>query len=761
MRNTTRSPWLATPLIAAIAFLGIMGLEVMIDIGGWLRTPAFIMLVATLAVVTTRLLSHRRALPTLVGGMVAVVAMVPVFAVSEDGGHHVFPTPGALSDLGAALRGGVEHAATTVAPAPASLAFTSLITAAMIVLFLIAEHVAVSWRAGATAGLLLLTPWMPAVALQHRVSTTVLLGSIALWLIVLTLTRKTSPSERTPAVGGALIATTATLGAVLLVAPIALGGPGWGMLPRFDVPGAADGSTRLNLALDLRTSLTARSTSPVMVYTTTGARPDAFKLYSLADFDGVQWARREAELPDTPSSAGVLWPTPIDGWNDRERTRLEMQVLDLQETNLPLPPTPRSVDIDGSWFYDPERDEVVGRDVTARDARYAVETDPTLPERDSLMTTPAGADDTDTDLDPRYLALSPAIDTARVESLAQEVTADASTRYEQALALQSFFRTASEFTYDTSVDPTGGDAVNTFLNDREGYCVQFATAMVVMARTLDIPARMAVGFLPGMVTDQGSYVVQGGDAHAWPELWFPGNGWVRFEPTPAVQTGAPPSYADPLVNQAPGSNLPAPGTIPDFVPGNPTAPDSPGDTGPGMPAPPAQNQATVPLWAWVAIGMTLIAIALGGWAWRRRIAAKSSHREGPEAEWESLRDALPESLQWGRNLTPHEAAEHVTRAMRAQRVLASSMSAGASRSSERGSRNARSVALGEANVGSDDNDRAKAEAAEDAMTKLAHAVEDHRYAPSGLASDTAQLRAWAHTVADYASTLPATNLARQ
>jgi hypothetical protein len=99
-------------------------------------------------------------------------------------------------------------------------------------------------------------------------------------------------------------------------------------------------------------------------------------------------------------------------------------------------------------------------------------------------------------------------------------------------------------------DVTDRDAVEAFLTDRRGYCVQFASTMALMARALDIPARVAVGFLPGEQVQPGMYEIRADDAHAWPELYFEGVGWVRFEPTPSSRTGLPPSWAVPQSDPA-------------------------------------------------------------------------------------------------------------------------------------------------------------------------------------------------------------------
>src|SRR5690606_14327556 len=89
--------------------------------------------------------------------------------------------------------------------------------------------------------------------------------------------------------------------------------------------------------------------------------------------------------------------------------------------------------------------------------------------------------------------------------------------------------------YSTDIDSGHStDALVDFLDSRRGYCEQFAGTFAAMARTLGIPARVAVGFTPGdpdpAVAD--TFVVRGRHAHAWPEVWFPQVGWVPFEPTP-------------------------------------------------------------------------------------------------------------------------------------------------------------------------------------------------------------------------------------
>ncbi|MDY7078108.1 MAG: transglutaminase domain-containing protein [Chloroflexota bacterium] len=134
-----------------------------------------------------------------------------------------------------------------------------------------------------------------------------------------------------------------------------------------------------------------------------------------------------------------------------------------------------------------------------------------------------------------YLALPDGLP-QRVIELAQEVTAEAETPYARASALEAYLRS---FPYDLEIakPPEGRDVVDYFLFDlQRGYCDYFASAMVVMARSVHIPARLAVGYAMGHYDPQReAYVVTEKNGHAWPELYFPTYGWIPFEPTSGLE----------------------------------------------------------------------------------------------------------------------------------------------------------------------------------------------------------------------------------
>ena len=120
----------------------------------------------------------------------------------------------------------------------------------------------------------------------------------------------------------------------------------------------------------------------------------------------------------------------------------------------------------------------------------------------------------------------------RVLALARDLTATEPTPYDRALAIETYLRTFP-YTLDVPLPPPDRDVVDYFLFDlQRGYCDYYATAMVVLARAAGLPARLVIGYFSGTYdADQSCYIVTEADAHAWVEVYFPGSGWVEFEPT--------------------------------------------------------------------------------------------------------------------------------------------------------------------------------------------------------------------------------------
>ncbi len=199
----------------------------------------------------------------------------------------------------------------------------------------------------------------------------------------------------------------------------------------------------------------------------------------------------------------------------------------------------------------------------------------------------------------RYAALPNSVPD-RVYDLAQDIAGTLPTAYDQARALEQFLR-QYPYSLDVELPPEDVDPVDFFLFDlQRGYCDYYASAMAVMARSLGLPARMAVGFLPQPLDENGVQTIFQINGHSWTEIYFPDYGWVEFEPTAAF-----PSPHD-------RSNAAADSASPDETQ-EPAFPDMPE-------IPPAAPSESLLVRLWRGWNWILLAAALGlsWWLWQRR-----------------------------------------------------------------------------------------------------------------------------------------------
>jgi transglutaminase-like putative cysteine protease len=413
--------------------------------------------------------------------------------------------------------------------------------------------------------------------------------------------------------------------------------------------------------LDMGRNLNQQSDQVALTYRGT---PTYFRMSTLDRFDGRTW--RSSERSAGREVDGELAPPP--GWTkdlgDVPKNQYEIRASKwLRYAFLPVPYPPQSISVGGKWRYDPETLDIrSGNNRTVAGLKYNVTSYNLPPSEDDLRNAPAGVAPDDLTLE------VPEQTPAKIRKKAADLTARANGNpYLQAVLLQDYFRDTGGFTYNTAPKRgTGLRALEDFLfEDQTGFCEQFATAMALMARTLNIPARVAVGFLPGRPGEDEQQVIRMKDMHAWPELYFQGIGWVRFEPTPATQTGPPPEWTQSATGTDPsGSTSSTPTVIPSTDISTPTDPRT---ERPGGITPEEEGTGPTDTAGWWSHTGVRLAVAGAGLAlllaipWLVRVLIRRrrfSRPPGPasvEGLWAEIRDTARDAgLTWSDTATPRQ-----------------------------------------------------------------------------------------------------------
>ena len=267
-----------------------------------------------------------------------------------------------------------------------------------------------------------------------------------------------------------------------------------------------------------------------------GASDLKWRGVALSTFDGKGWSNSFGQQPLHPSSEGIfrLRP-PSEPARHRDspaaaprylRYRILMEPLGtnvffLADQPLNLTGNYRLLGTDlGGAVYNLDVDHPV--------TRYDAESEISLPDPQQLRRAegelPENAGD--------YLKLPP-LD-VRTVRLAEQVTASSLTNYDRALAIEQYLRTHYGYTLQLPRAAPRDPLANFLFERKQGHCEFFASSMAVMLRVLGIPSRIVTGFRTGEFNDlTGQYVVRASNAHSWVEAYFPGSGWVSFDPTPA------------------------------------------------------------------------------------------------------------------------------------------------------------------------------------------------------------------------------------
>jgi transglutaminase-like putative cysteine protease len=406
------------------------------------------------------------------------------------------------------------------------------------------------------------------------------------------------------------------------------------------------GTMTINSTVNLARSLESQSTEPVLAYRSSDSAPPPLRVAVLDVYERGEW--REREVLGVPRSDDLV-TGPTDPESETESFVVSANNLAAPQLALPYPAT--SLTIDAEWQSRVDGTVLVDRRVDGYSADYVsrIPAEEVLQESGSV---PSGVGNLSVDAQSADV----------VGAVLDEIITPGMSQIDKARAIQEHLR-GPEYTYSLELagptaDRNGNlvqlDPLSHFLLTKQGYCTQFASAMVMMARAEGIPSRFVIGFLPGTATRGGERggerTVVAADAHAWPELYFSGIGWLRFEPTPATRAGSSPPYAsaawgDPDAPTPTTTATPTPTSAPTQQrPEDLLADDL--DTPAGSLTPQSPVAAAADRFGWLAL--VLLAGALGAgampasawWERRRRRHAAADDAERIEVIWQDLLERL-------------------------------------------------------------------------------------------------------------------------
>ena len=684
-------PWvMATAVAVAVAgaALGFNGV-----LRGWAWYSPVFSTVLSVAF-SLAVLRSLRARPWLVtaGGLVALIVAVTFIFFRQHSIAGFIPSPETMNYLGKFLRRASETVLAESTPVAPNAGIVMLICAVLGLLVILIDALAFPLALPATSGLgILAILVVPAMVKPQSVGVLGFLGAVVGYLLILGCSHWYTPDTRTLAdtarnPGQLRRGTVTAVAALTLTLVLQLVIPGFdqGTFPQGSRLNPFGGATGLNPMISLGNSLRSPSGEGRITFATNAPTTPYLRSVTVDTFDGDSWSPDDRESSRQPGTGRLE--------AGHETAPAELRVITAVNTGqytspyLPAPYAPEAVNgLSGRWSWDPATLSIKGVDTNSRGQQYVVSS--VTPQLTAALL--AGASGPVTGV-PELFLREPSNVPEVVRSTAKTVTAGANSPYSRAMAIQRYLRSA-EFSYSLQSPVQGGydgnglSVLADFLTQKSGYCIHFASAMAVMARLEGIPSRIAVGYAPGRptgatvaVSGQGplpEFEVDARDAHAWPELYFQGIGWVAFEPTPsrgvvpayatdaAARSGASTNDRNDALTPGDGSTqapFPAPGTVP--LPGA------------GTPAP-SGAQAAQALYSVAAVLLLALLVAsprlVRSGVRRRRLRTAARGNPGVTAgtalpAWAELRDlATDYGVAPGASETPRNFSER----LRASTVL--------------------------------------------------------------------------------------------
>jgi transglutaminase-like putative cysteine protease len=609
--------------------------------------------VAVVLVACTGLALRSLRTPTILVGLVQLLVLLflIVGSFTTTGILKIFPGPAAFSEMGDVLAAAGEQIRTGLPPVDSSPPILCLVTMAIGLVAVLVDALAVSAAAPAATGLVLLCVYAVPASLSDEMLPwwTFLLGAGAFAGLLAVDGNHRHRRWRTrdaPGLGGspsavsspvAVVAVALVLG---LFTGVAVTGVGTvGSLPGGNGPGKGAGSGGFGVQpfTQLRGLLDQGQNVELFKVRGLGTEKHLLRAFTLDTYyPNEGWGiGNGGRMPPGVMANRTLPAAPGDDGRGQSK-QIQIEPTNWVDNWLPVFGSPRAFrGIGDNWLYDQTSGSVftLTKQGAAPYTESASLREPTKAElRDS--------DPNPADVPPNYASVE-RVD-PRIVALAGQITANKSNNFDRATALWQFFTAQNGFVYDTKTAPANdSDALADFiLNGKRGFCEQFASSMAVMLRAIGIPARVAIGFTPGVPTADYQAIMSK-DAHAWVEVYFGDQGWVNFDPTPLTDgRGYIPSYL-----RADGAPSPDSDSADEKIPsqsassapptGAPTTTDS------GLVLGQSQDQADDSTWEGLAAALfallALLATGLVFWANRalRHKPPKSTSPDSTPAEGES------------------------------------------------------------------------------------------------------------------------------
>ncbi len=593
-----RGRWVEAMLAAVATLVASWPIASLLRDNPWVSPTVVMLLVVALVGVGAR--TALAPAPVVVLGQVVIATLCLGWLFTPDLLWYGLPTRAAGQQAGILLQDAVTVLTTYAAPAPASAGVVFLIVALMALVAISVDALAVTSRSPAVAGIPLMIAFLVSVSnTGEAMHPKFFLATAVAWMLLLfrqssSLVRQWSSADSRSvpveqhdvATGGSghaglarVLGGVTVLAAVLLPTVLPHLPPtyfGDGLARSSQGSGGSTGSVSFTETLELEQDLNSRSTTPVIRYRTEEALPPPLRVTVTSDYSDGRWNPTPRDLDEVGISTDpeVPAPTGLDSAVERDEVSIQVVENSLRAPQVAVPHPLAGGDFGQvGWGVHPGTQTAL---VEEQPESYMVSYLDVAPDAELPDGVGTGQPPSDA-VTEQDLQVDAASEEA-VRALTEEVVGNAETPLAQAARIQNHLRSPTRYEYSlTLAPPVEGpdgdnlDPISHFLRTRQGYCVQFSSAMVMMARSEGIPARMAVGFLPGERQDDGARAIVAADAHSWPELYLSGLGWTRFEPTPGVRTGAPPGYSteplrpddapapDPSVSDpAPAAPLPTP-----------------------------------------------------------------------------------------------------------------------------------------------------------------------------------------------------------